>query len=145
MSKEVLLKKLDQMQELVSELDELLAKPFDEFSSSFIYIRAAERNFQLIVDMASDINAHILVSRGKKTPDSYKQSFSDLGKINLLYRELIRKLVSTAKLRNILVHEYDFEEDYEKFYQSAKESIPAYREYLRMMFKYVKDSYKEKE
>ncbi len=140
MSKEVLLKKLDQIQELISELEELLSKPFDEFTSSFIYVRAAERNFQLVVDMASDINTHILVANGKRTPDSYKQSFSDLGKLNLLYRELIRKLVNTAKLRNVLVHEYDFEEDYEKFYTSAKESIPAYKKYIRMMYKYVKEN-----
>jgi uncharacterized protein YutE (UPF0331/DUF86 family) len=142
MSKEVLLKKLDQMQELISELEELLTKPFDEFSGSFIFVRAAERNFQLIVDMASDINTHILVANGKKTPDSYKQSFSDLAKVNLLYRDLIHKLVNTAKLRNVLVHEYDFEEDYEKFYTSAKESIPAYKEYVRMMYKYVKENMK---
>jgi len=142
MSKEVLHKKIDQIQELISELEELLSKPFDEFSSSFIYVRAAERNFQLIVDMASDINTHILVANGKRTPDSYKQSFSDLAKINLLYRELIHKLVNTAKLRNILVHEYDFEEDYEKFYASAKESIPAYKEYIRLIYKYVKDNMK---
>ena len=142
MPKEVLHKKLDQIQELISELEELLSKPFDEFTSSFIYIRAAERNFQLIVDMASDINTHILVANGKKTPDSYKQSFSDLAKINLLYRDLIHKLVNTAKLRNVLVHEYDFEEDYEKFYTSAKESIPPYKEYVRMIYKYVKENMK---
>jgi uncharacterized protein YutE (UPF0331/DUF86 family) len=142
MSKEVLHKKIDQIQELISELEELLEKPFDEFAGSFIYVRAAERNFQLIVDMASDINTHILVANGKKTPDSYKQSFSDLAKINLLYRELIHKLVNTAKLRNVLVHEYDFEEDYEKFYTSAKESIPAYKEYIRIIYKYVKDNIK---
>jgi uncharacterized protein YutE (UPF0331/DUF86 family) len=139
-SKAVLLKKLDQMQELITELEELLSKPFDEFTSNFVYVRAAERNFQLIVDMASHVNAYILVSRGKKTPDSYKQSFSDLGKINLLYRELIHKLVNTAKLRNVLVHEYDFEEDYAKFYTSAKESIQPYKEYLRMMYKYIKEN-----
>jgi len=33
-------------------------------------------------------------------------------------------------LSNILVHEYDFEEDYQKFYDSAKKFLPAYREYL---------------
>ncbi len=137
MSKEVLLKKIDQIGELLNELDELLTKPLGEFIENFVYVRAAERNFQLIVDMASDINTHVLVMNGKRTPDSYKQSFSDLAKINLLYHELITKLVMTAKLRNILVHEYDFEEDYTKFYSAAKDSIPVYREYIKLMYRYV--------
>jgi uncharacterized protein YutE (UPF0331/DUF86 family) len=137
MSKEVLLKKIDQIQELLNELDELLRMNFEEFSKSFIYIRAAERNFQLVVDMASDINTQVLLMNGKRTPDSYKQSFSDLAKINLLYHELIKKLVMTAKLRNILVHEYDFEEDYQKFYSAAREALPAYREYIKHMYRYI--------
>ncbi len=50
--------------------------------------------------------------------------------------------MNSLKLRNVLVHEYDFDEDYEKFYTSAKESIPAYKEYVRIMFKYVKENIK---
>ena len=33
--------------------------------------------------------------------------------------------------RNILVHEYDVEEDCKQFYESAKQILPAYREYVK--------------
>lgn len=138
MPSEVIIKKLDQIKELLGELERLLAKPVRDFKNNLVIIRAAERNFQLLVDLASDINTQILLERGRKTPDTYKQSFSDLGQQGVLRDELARDLVLTAKLRNILVHEYDFEEDYEKFYHSAKDSIPTYREYIKTIYNYIK-------
>lgn len=99
--------------------------------------KCAERNFQLVVDLASDINTQLLVEKGKRTPDSYKQSFSDLAREGILPSELAEKLVDTAKMRNILVHEYDFEEDYKKFYTSAKNFIPHYHEYIKEILEYI--------
>ncbi|TSC77452.1 MAG: hypothetical protein G01um101429_1049 [Parcubacteria group bacterium Gr01-1014_29] len=133
MSHEFIEKKLEQVRVLLGELDTLLKKPFDAFEKEFVTVRAAERNFQLIVDLASDCNTHILMELGHKTPDSYRQSFIELEKVGVLPRELTRILAESARLRNILVHEYDFEEDYKKFYDSAKEFSPAYRAYIRVL------------
>jgi uncharacterized protein YutE (UPF0331/DUF86 family) len=138
MPSEIIFKKLDQINELLNELEQLLNKPFEEFEKDFVLVRAAERNFQLIVDLASDINTQILVETGEKTPDTYRQSFSDLEKKGVLPKELANKLVVSAKLRNILVHEYDFDEDCEKFYNSAKEGAPNLREYVKIIYSYAK-------
>ena len=130
MSNELILKKIEQLKELLTELHRLLVLPVEEFVKDLNTIRAAERNFELIVETASDINTHILLERGHKTPDTYKQSFVELKKEGVLTGELTERLVSSAKLRNILVHEYDFEEDYERFYAAAHAAVPAYREYI---------------
>lgn len=135
----IIFKKLDQIKELLNELEDFLDKPLKEFIKNFIVIRASERNFQLIVDLASDINVQIIAESGKQTPDTYKQSFLYLEKAGILENKLTVKLVLTAKLRNILVHEYDFEEDYEKFYKAAKDAIPAYKEYIKKIYGYIKD------
>jgi uncharacterized protein YutE (UPF0331/DUF86 family) len=137
MPKEVIFKKLDQIKELLAELERLLNMPLEDFKKDSVVLRAAERNFQLIVDLASDINTQILIERGKETPDTYRQSFSDLEKERILGKKLAERLVRSAKLRNILVHEYDFEEDDEKFYASAKESLSAYHEYIRIIYEYA--------
>ncbi|MBI4119116.1 MAG: DUF86 domain-containing protein [Parcubacteria group bacterium] len=102
-----------------------------------VTLRAAERNFQLIVDLASDINTQILVEKGEKTPDTYRQSFSDLGRVGVLENDLAKKLVVSAQVRNILAHEYDFEEDYDKFYNAAKDLIPVYQEYAKRINLYL--------
>ena len=137
MSKEIILKKLEQITQLLTELEKLLGNPFAEFVKDFVILRAAERNFQLIVDLASDINTQVLLERGRETPDTYRQSFSELLREGILDEKLTDRLVASAQLRNILVHEYDFDEDYKKFYQSAKDSIPAFRAYIRVIHSYV--------
>mgnify|MGYP001613746715 CR=1 FL=1 len=137
MSKELILKKIEQLKELLAELGRLLETSLPEFVNDLKAIRAAERNFELAVETASDINTQMLLDAGKKTPDTYKQSFNELKKAGVLSDALTRRLVSSAKLRNILVHEYDFEEDYERFYHSAKASVPAYQEYIKAVLAHL--------
>ena len=137
MPEEIIQKKLDQMKQLLRELNELFNKPRPEFLKDVVVIRAAERDFQLIVDLASDINTHILIERGRETPDTYRQSFIDIEREGILPTDLAQTLAVSARLRNILVHEYDFDEDYIKFHESAKEFIPAYREYLKIILSFI--------
>lgn len=133
MPKEIILFKLDQIGRLVDSLEKLLAKPWPEFKNDEVVIRAAERDFQLIIDVASDINGQMILERGGKIPDTYKQSFSELGKLGLISDDLSVRLSNAAGVRNVLVHEYDIDEDYEKFYQAAKDSISTFREYLKVI------------
>ena len=137
MSKEVIIKKLEQLQILLKDLEPLLDKPRKEFEEDIVVVRAAERNFQLIVEIASDINVAILIKETRKTPDTYKQSFSELVKIGIMPQETVADLIVSAKLRNILTHEYEFKEDYGKFYASAKMLLPAYREYTANIKQYL--------
>ena len=137
MSKELIEKKLSQIRVLVEQLGEILARPFSEFQNDLLAIRAAERNFQLLTDIACDINGQILLEQGKEIPDSYRQSFSDLAKAGFLPKHITHDLIESAKLRNILVHEYDFEEDDERFYKSAKKFLPVYQKYLQAIQKYI--------
>ena len=138
MPSELIFKKLEQISALLDELEHLIALSFSDFQKNNVTVRAAERNFQLIVDLASDINTQILLEKGRKTPDTYRQSFSDLGKEAIINAALTQQLVLSAGIRNVLVHEYDFEEDYEKFYTSAKALVPAYREYVKLIRDYAK-------
>lgn len=138
MSKEIILKKIEQLKALLAELEALVAKPAADFIKDTVVIRAAERDFQLLVELASDINTTLLVDKTGKTPDTYRQSFSDIGKLGVIDKEMTAAMVASAKLRNILVHEYDFEEDYERFYASAKQILPAYHGYIAAILKYVK-------
>ena len=137
MSNLVVEKKLEQILSLLSELEKLLDPSVGTFTKNSVHIRAAERDFQLIVDLASDINAFFVLAKTSKTPDSYRESFLDMAKIGILDDSLAQKLSNTARVRNILVHEYDFEEDYVKFYAAAKESIDPYRQYTKVVFEHI--------
>jgi len=134
---ETIAKKLERIDELAGEMDKLLSESLTDFIRDSRIIRTAERDFQLIVDLASDINTEIIIKEGGRTPDTYKDSFQGIEKLGVIERELAQKLVEAARVRNILVHEYDFEEDYEKFYASAKKLVPSLREYAKVIYNYI--------
>lgn len=126
------------MSVLLQELQELLNISFPEFKSTFKNIRSAERNFQLIIELASDINAQIVADIGARIPDTYKESFKRMAELKILDEKFLPDFLKSSNLRNILIHEYDFDEDNFIFYKSAKEFIPLYEEYIKSIQKYLK-------
>lgn len=139
MSKDFILKKITQIIKLISELEELLNISYKEFSSKFTNIRTAERNFQLIVEQASDINNHIILEESSEVPETYRASFTKMEKLGILEKKTINELVKSANLRNILIHEYDFDQDNFIFYKSAKKFIPIYKEYISQIQIYLEN------
>lgn len=135
-TKEVLIKKLERIKVLLKDLETLLTHPFDFFADSQVSLRAAERNFELMVELASDINTSLILDKTGQTPDSYREAFSQLSKLGVK-SEVLEALVESAKLRNILVHEYDFESDDRKFYEAAKRTAQAYKEYIKFIHSHI--------
>lgn len=133
----LIFKKLEQMSVLLKELRQLLDMPFAEFKSTFTNIRSAERNFQLIVELASDINAQIIAENEGQTPDTYRESFKRMADIKILDEKLLPQFVKSSSLRNILIHEYDFDEDNFIFFNSAKEFVPLYEGYIQLIQAYL--------
>ncbi len=137
MAKEIIEKKLHQLALIIRRLAILLECPFTDFKNNERDIAASERNFQLIVDFTCDINSQILFENDDVASDTYVQSFLSMSKIKIIPYELAQVLAEGAKLRNILVHEYDFIKSDEKFYDSAKRILPAYEEYARAIYAYI--------
>jgi uncharacterized protein YutE (UPF0331/DUF86 family) len=132
MGNEIIEKKSEQIHVLIKELTEWTSVDFQTFDKTITLIRSCERNLEMLVELASDINAGIILQKQGKTPDSYKDSFQWLKKIGIIDESLCSKLTDSVSLRNGLVHEYDFELNNRKFYDSIKNSfIPAYAEYLK--------------
>jgi uncharacterized protein YutE (UPF0331/DUF86 family) len=137
MLNDLIQKKLEQMSVLLAELRGLLDIPFSEFKSTFKNVRSAERNFQLIIELASDINAQIIADLGAQTPDTYRESFKKMSGLKILDEKSLPAFVKSSNLRNILIHEYDFDEDNFIFYTSAKEFIPLYGQYIGSIQRYL--------
>lgn len=137
MKNEIIEKKLEQIKVLLKELKGLLAKPFSLQGFGMIVTRAAERDFQLIVDTASDINMVIVEDKTGEIPENYRQAFADLEKLGIFDDSVLKQLIQASRLRNVLVHEYDFDEDFERFYNSAKFVLPAFEQYIKTIVKYI--------
>ena len=71
-----------------------------------------------------------------KKLDQITQVLNELER--LLRVPLAEFMRDLTKVRNILVHEYDFEDGYEKFYHAAGAAIPAYREYGKTIYECIR-------
>lgn len=131
MGNEIIEKKAEQIHHLLKELQEWTSVGFETFDRTVTLVRSCERNLELLVELASDINANLVLQKQGKTPDSYKDSFLWLKKIGMINEQLCNILIDSVKLRNGLVHEYEFELDNRKFYRSiTRDFISGYTEYL---------------
>jgi uncharacterized protein YutE (UPF0331/DUF86 family) len=128
---------------LIEELESFLGVSFLEFNRNREKTRAAERNFQLLVEQASDINAHIAAERSINTPENYWESFRAMERLEILDGKTARELMRSAKLRNILIHEYDFGQDNFILYKSVKKFIPIYKNYIKEIERYYEKQTKK--
>lgn len=136
LDKKLVHKKLEEMKRYEGELEPILLLSLKEFLASYRDMRAAERDFQLIVDSAIDINNHLLLALGLPPADKNYDSFFALVKAGVLTEKEAEKLAPSTGLRNKLVHEYD-EINPEILYRSLKRFATQYKDYGRLVFAYL--------
>ena len=76
MEKNLVEAKLNQLLRILDETESWLAVPLAEFSRDTKLIRACQRNLQLLVEYASDINGILILEGNQKVPGSYRESFT---------------------------------------------------------------------
>ena len=140
MEKELVEAKLNQLLRILSETERWLAVPLADFSQDTKLIRACQRNLQLLVEYASDINGILILERNEKVPGSYRESFTSVFAMKVaseLARADREALFASVDWRNELIHEYEPEASHEVFYATLKESLVAYRHYAQAIHEAV--------
>ena len=127
---EILIKYYNELQQLTAALT------FDDYVNNMVTKRAIERELQLIVESATDINNMILKKMGKSLLRDRYNSFIDLAENNVIDMEFAVKIAPSAGLRNILVHEYKEIED-EIVYNSIINVKKLYLEYIDIISEYL--------
>jgi uncharacterized protein YutE (UPF0331/DUF86 family) len=79
----------------------------------------------------------LLKELGAETPDTYRESFTRMAALKVIDEKSLAAFIKSSTLRNILTHEYDFDEDNLIFYKSAKEFVPLYEQYIQSIRKRV--------
>lgn len=132
----VIINKLQRMQEYLTQIDKWLDFPDEEILNDSKSLSAIERNFQLIVDAAIDINTTIIQEENLQSADDYQGTFTLVVKCGALSYDLAFKIASSVGLRNLLVHVYE-KVDRDKEVHDIKRGIGQYREYMKEIFAYV--------
>lgn len=79
----------------------------EEYSRDWKVQRIVERTLQMMIETCADIANHIISDRGYRTPDNYGDTFRVLHENGALKKDLFEIMLKMARLRNIVVHQYD--------------------------------------
>lgn len=134
MDQELLHVKLNQLVHILSETEAWTAVPVADFALDTKVVRACQRNLQLLVEYASDINGLLILEFADKAPASYRESFTQVFAMDIavaLTPETRAALLASVDWRNELIHEYEPTESSETFYAKLTEFLDAYRSYAR--------------
>jgi uncharacterized protein YutE (UPF0331/DUF86 family) len=123
---------LAELGQYLDELAQLTDTDLAVYQSDFIKRHAAEKLIELIVEIASDLNRHVLQSLGKTPPQTYFSTFDEMGQARILPKALSNRLAATTGLRNRLVHGYE-KVDHVLVHHSLKPFLRDYRQYFVMM------------
>lgn len=130
MNRTLIAQKLAQIAACLLELKPVLQVDHSAFASTPAHFRLAERDVQLIVDSAVDINNHIMIEAGGTPPPTYYESFIALGRLKVIPAARARRLASTAGLRNRIVHQYE-NVDLRILHRSLESLVREYAAYAR--------------
>ncbi len=140
MEKELFEAKLNQLLQILRETESWLEVPLADFSRDTKLIRACQRNLQLLVEYASDINGLLILEGNQKVPGSYRESFAVVFTMDIasaLSRDDREALFASVDWRNELIHEYEPRASNEVFYASLKQSLVAYRHYAEAVYRAI--------
>ncbi|RLG71553.1 MAG: hypothetical protein DRO23_11795 [Thermoprotei archaeon] len=135
-------KRIDYAFKATETLNEILAKPLEEITSSTILKLAFERLVHTIVESILDVARHIVSVKGWGPAETYRDYIEILYKQGILPSELAQELYKFTTWRNILVHRY-IEIDYSKLYEDSKKLADIVRKFEKQIIK-LKESKKIK-
>lgn len=129
--------KLDAIVLYLERLGPLAGLTFEAFAGDYRNFNAAERNVQLAVDAAVDVNNHLLLENSRPAPPDYYSSFLALATLRVMPRPKAEALARTTGLRNRIVHEYEAV-DLMIVHGGLREFIRQYRGYCGAVRRFVR-------
>ena len=133
----VICNKLDVLLKYYKELQKISSnQTLENYKSQLLVKRAVEREIQLLVECATDINNMVLKKLGKGPSKDYFNSFIDLSENNVVEADFALKIAPSTGLRNILVHEYKKIND-DIVFASIKNILNYYLQYIEKLSRYL--------
>ena len=104
--REVIESKLRFLQEYLKDLKEYEDISLNDYRTSKKDQRFAERTLHLACESCLDIAAHIISRQGLREPKDNKDLFVILFEKKVISQQVHKAMITMAKFRNIVVHDY---------------------------------------
>lgn len=133
---DIVARRLRLMEESLRDLRLLADRTAADLATAPLERAAAERLVQVVVDLAVDINSHLVVAAGAPAPETGRDSFHAAAAAGVLTEDLAQLVAPSAGLRNLLVHRYaDIRVDLLAAGVSA--TLRAYPQYVKQVSTYL--------
>lgn len=114
--------KVEEIEQYLSELEEILPDNFKEYTLDFKAKAACERYAEKIIEAAIDLAFLFIKTEGLPQPENDLQAFDILLENRIIPEELAGRLQDAKRMRNIIAHEYG-EIDDEIVFKAVKEEL----------------------
>jgi uncharacterized protein YutE (UPF0331/DUF86 family) len=111
--RDLLLRKLADLDEYVGQVSEFRTVTSDEYRRDWKVQRIVERTLQMAIEACLDVANHVVADRQLRVAATYAEIFDVLGEAGLLEPSLRNAMIRMTRFRNILVHDYVVH-DYER-------------------------------
>lgn len=105
-NQDLIMGKIADIEKSIALLDKIASLEKKDFLDDQIIVSGAKYQIVLAIEAAQNICNHLAARVAKEAPESYSDCFRILQENNIISKELALKVVSMAKFRNLLVHQY---------------------------------------
>lgn len=127
--KEVILKKLQELERYLKELHTFKGLSLEELASSLQKAWSVKHGLQLSIQIVIDVGNHILASIGENRIADYVDVIDRLGERKIIPDDFAKRIRDMAGFRNILVHEY-IEVDLKEVHRVLLERLNDFQEFI---------------
>lgn len=121
--------KLDAIEVSLATLQSLGEVDATRLEQEPVTAAAVERLLCRVVDLAVDVNAHLVVAALGRAPGDYPASFRMASEAGVLPAALAGELAPSVGLRNVIVHEYA-RLDLDVVARGVTQAVEGYRRYV---------------
>lgn len=105
-NQDLIMEKIADIEKSISLLDRIAVIEKKDLLNDQIAISGAKYQLILAIEAAQNICNHLAARLAKEAPKSYADCFRILEENRIISKDLALNLVSMAKFRNLLVHQY---------------------------------------
>ncbi len=139
MDRELIERKLEDLERYAEELKKVQEKSLKEIRASLLTSWGIEHGLQLAIQSLIDLGAYMLASLGEHRVEDYKDVIDRLGERGIIPADFSRRIRRMAGFRNILVHEYA-EVDLGMVRDYLKHRLGDFEQFARYIRRYLDKS-----
>lgn len=133
---EIVLERLEAMNEYAAHLERFRAMPKEEFLSDIEHVWAAEHGLQLAIQCVIDICDRLVADLGLGAPPTHVAAVERLCRAGVLPPTLQPTLDAMIRFRNILVHAY-LRVNTDLVYQHLQNRLPDFAQFAAAVLRFL--------